>query len=242
MSYHRILLKISGEALENKKNGTLYDPAVLDDLLAVIEEIRKRKIGLGIVVGGGNVWRGREAPALGLEKASGDYMGMLATIMNGIALQSYFSSHASLPVHVLSALPFPNCVETYSRRLGLSYLDQGDVLIFAGGTGNPFFTTDSAAALRARELGMDAILMGKNGVDGVFDSDPRKNPNAKFIPDATYEEILSRDLGVMDQTALGLLEGSDIEVRVFNMDPASNALKVLSGAKIGTRIHSSKAR
>ncbi len=235
MEFKRILLKISGEALEDKENHQNYNPKVLDDVFKTVKAITERGVQVAMVVGGGNIWRGNLAPTIGIEQATGDYMGMLATIMNAMALQGYFEKNG-LKVRVLSALPVNACCEPYIRRKAIRHLEKGRVIIFAGGIGSPFFTTDTGAALRAKEIDADSIFMGKNGVDGVFDDDPRKNPNAKLISKMTYHEMLEKNLKVMDNTAVGLLENSNIKIHVFNMNSTDNAVKIIDGEKIGTVI------
>jgi uridylate kinase len=172
---------------------------------------------------------------IGIEQAQGDYMGMLGTIMNAMAIQNAVELK-NIECRVMSAINVPQCCEPYIRRKAVHHLEKGRVVVFAGGTGNPYFTTDSCATLRALEVGADAILMAKNGVDGVFDSDPRKNPNAKMIKRLSFHEVVNRQLGVMDLTAVAMLQGKDIQVRVFNMDERSNFEKVLKGEDVGTTI------
>ena len=233
--YKRILIKISGEALEDRENNQHYDPKVLDEVFKMVKDITELGSEVAIVVGGGNIWRGKLAPTIGIDQANGDYMGMLATVMNAIALQGFFEKNG-LDTRIMSALPINACCEPYIRRKAMRHLEKKRVVIFAGGVGSPFFTTDTATALRAKEIGADAILMGKNGVDGVYDDDPRVNKNAKLIKKITYQEILSKGLKVMDNTAVGLLLDSDISIRVFNMSDPNNAVKIISGEDIGTFI------
>ncbi|MFA6830170.1 MAG: UMP kinase [Bacilli bacterium] len=235
MTYKRILLKISGEALEDKENSQIYNPAVLEKVCSTIKKVTALGVQVGMVVGGGNIWRGNLSDKIGIEQATGDYMGMLATIMNAMAVQGYFEKQG-LKVRVMSALPLESCVETYVRRKAIRHLEKGNVVIFAGGVGSPFFTTDTGAALRAKEINADGIFMGKNGVDGVFDDDPRKNPDAKLLKKITYSELLAKGLKVMDNTAVGLLSGSDIDIHVFNMADTDNVLRIIQGEDIGTLI------
>jgi uridylate kinase len=234
-TYKRILLKISGESLEDKKNHTPYDPAFLERIYKVVKSITSKGTEVALVVGGGNIWRGNMAAALGIDRASGDYMGMLATIMNAMAIQSYFEEKGMV-TRVMSAIPVNDCCEPYIRRKAIRHLEKKRIVIFSAGVGSPFFTTDTAAALRAKEIGADCILMGKNGVEGIYDDDPKLNPAAKFIKKITFQQLLSRNLKVMDNTAVGLLIGSPIVVRVFNMADPSNAIKVVEGSDIGTTI------
>lgn len=197
-NYKRILLKLSGEAL--KGEGDIYDPNYLQQVYDIVKKITDMQTEVAIVVGGGNIWRGRLASTLGIEQTTGDYMGMLATIMNAMCLQSYFENRG-LITRVMSAIPVNQCCEPYIRRKAVRHLEKKRVVIFAGGIGSPYFTTDTAAALRAKEIGADGIFMGKNGVEGVYDDDPRTNPNAKLIKKITYQEILAHGLKVMDSTA-----------------------------------------
>jgi uridylate kinase len=233
--YKRILLKISGEALEDKKNHQNYNPEFLNQIYEIVNEITKMGTEVALVVGGGNIWRGNLAESLGIERCQGDYMGMLATIMNAMALQSFFEKHG-LKTRVMSAIPVNECCEPYIRRKAITHLDYKEVVIFAAGIGSPYFTTDTAAALRAKEINADGIFMGKNGVEGVYDDDPRTNPKAKLVKKITYQEILSQGLKVMDNTAVGLLSDSNIKIHVFNMNNPENAIKVLNGEDIGTLI------
>ena len=234
--YKRIIIKLSGEALADSKDGSIFDREKLERIANVVKEIHEAGVEIGIVVGAGNIWRGRMADQIGIEQAQADYMGMLGTIMNGMAIQNALELKG-LSTRVMSAINVPQCCEPYIRRKAMSHLSEGRIVIFAGGTGNPYFTTDSCATLRALEVKADAILMAKNGVDGVFDSDPRKNPNAKLLADLTYHEVVERKLAVMDLTAVAMLEGKDVVVRVFNMDHPSSFLQVLSGETIGTVLH-----
>lgn len=234
-NYKRILLKLSGEAL--KGEGDIYDSNYLQQVYNIVKKITDMGTEVAIVVGGGNIWRGRLASTLGIEQTTGDYMGMLATIMNAMCLQSYFENKG-LITRVMSAIPVNQCCEPYIRRKAVRHLEKKRVVIFAGGIGSPYFTTDTAAALRAKEIGADGIFMGKNGVEGVYDDDPRTNPNAKLIKKITYQEILAQGLKVMDSTAVGLLAESDIDVRVFNMNEPENAVRVVNGEDLGTLVSS----
>ena len=234
--YKRIIIKLSGEALADSKDGSIFDREKLENIACVVKQIHDSGVQIGIVVGAGNIWRGRMADKIGIEQAQADYMGMLGTIMNGMAIQNALEQKGLL-TRVMSAINVPQCCEPYIRRKAIAHLESGKITIFAGGTGNPYFTTDTCATLRALEVKADAILMAKNGVDGVYDSDPRKNKNAKPLPDLTYHEVVERKLAVMDLTAVAMLEGKDVVVRVFNMDEPSSFLKVLSGESIGTTIH-----
>lgn len=233
--YKRIMIKISGEALEDKENHLPYKPDFIESIYTMVNQICQKGVEIMIVVGGGNIFRGRVASSIGVDRATGDYMGMLATIMNAMALQSYFESRG-LDCRVMSALPLNACCEPYIRRKALRHLEKKRVVIFAAGIGSPYFTTDTCTALRAKEMMADCIFMGKNGVDGVYSDDPRQNRKAKLLRKITYHEILAESLQVMDNTAVGLLEDTDIEIRVFNMADPQNAVRLVEGEEIGTLI------
>ncbi len=236
--YNRILLKISGEALKGDGNE-IYSKKFLGEIYDIVKKITDSGTEVAIVVGGGNIWRGNLASSLNIERSCGDYMGMLATIMNAEALQSFFENHG-LETRVMSALHVNQVCEPYIQRRAIRHLEKKRIVIFAGGIGSPYFTTDTCAALRAKEINADGIFMGKNGVEGVYDDDPRKNPNAKLIKKASYQEILAKGLKVMDATALGLLLDSKVDVRVFNMNTPENAVRVVNGEDLGTLITNSK--
>jgi uridylate kinase len=208
----RMLIKISGEYLKSSDDSIL-DINKLNSLALQIKELQK-DYEVGLVVGGGNIWRG--AGSIGMDRAQADYMGMLATIMNALAIQNSCENNGIEAV-VYSALEAPKVAEPYIRRNAINNLKKGRVAIFAGGTGHPFFTTDTAAALRAADIGANYILMAKNGVDGVFSSDPKKDKNAKFYEHITYDEVLSKKLSVMDQTALTICRDNNIKLIVFNI-------------------------
>ena len=231
--YKRIVLKLSGEALADQKG--ILDQKKLALVANIVKQISDAGVSIGIVVGAGNIWRGRLAESIGIEQAVGDYMGMLGTIINALAIQSAIEKNG-IVCKVMSSINVNQVCEPYIRRKAIHHLDRGQVVIFAGGTGNPYFTTDTTATLRALEVGAEAILMAKNKVDGVFDSDPRVNPEAKLIPELSFRELLERKLGVMDLTAVAMLEGKNIKIHVFNMEQEESFLKVLHGEKIGTII------
>lgn len=233
--YNRILLKLSGEAL--KGNRETYDPQYLQSIYDIVKRITDMDTQVCIVVGGGNIWRGSLAADLGVERTTGDYMGMLATIMNAMCIQSFFENKG-LNTRVMSSIPVDQCCEPYIRRRAIRHLEKKRVVIFAGGVGSPFFTTDTCAALRAKEMNVDGIFVGKNGVDGVYDADPRKEKNAKLLKKISYKDILSMGLTILDSSAISLLMDSDIETRVFNMNNPENAVKVIEGEDIGTIISS----
>ena len=232
--FSRILLKLSGEALMGKLDyGT--DADEVQRLAKQVGAIRDRGVEVAIVVGAGNIYRGMKAAAAGMDRATGDYMGMLATLLNALTISDALEQ---LGVHtrVQSAINVSQVAEPYIRRRAIRHLEKNRVVIFAAGTGNPFFTTDTAAALRALEIGAQAILMGKNGVDGVLDSDPRENPDARLIPELTHLEAIERGLKVMDTTALSLCMDNRVPLYVFNLDDESNIERVVRGERIGTII------
>jgi uridylate kinase len=232
--YGRVLLKLSGEALMGELDyGT--DP---DRVQAVAEEIatvHARGVEIAIVVGGGNIYRGLAAAAKGMDRATGDYMGMLATVLNGLALQDALEK-LEVPTRLQSALTISEVAEPYIRRRAMRHLEKGRIVIFAAGTGNPFFTTDTAAALRAAELHAEVILMAKNGVKGVYTADPALDPTAEFIPEITHKDALTRGLQVMDSTAFALCMDNNLPIVVFNMSDARNIDKIVSGERVGTLV------
>ncbi len=237
MKYQRVLIKISGEALRSgRKDDRILDASKLKETAEEIKQIYDTHPGImiAVVVGAGNIWRGVFAEEIGIERATADYMGMLGTIINAMALQSALHD-AGVSSRVMSSIEVPSVAERYIRKRALRHLEKGRLVIFAGGTGNPYFTTDTTAALRAMEINANAILMAKNGVDGVYTSDPRIDKNAKIIKELTFKELIDKNLKVMDQTAASLIQNSDIEIRVFAMQKG-NMLKVLSGDNIGTTI------
>ena len=231
--YKRILLKLSGEALQGSGNFGI-DPSVLDRMALEIGQLVGIGIQVGLVIGGGNLFRGAELSAAGLDRVTGDHMGMLATTMNALAMRDALE-RSNIPTTAMSAIPMSGVVDRYDRRSALRCLEQGDVVIFSAGTGNPFFTTDSAAALRAIE--MDAELMIKaTKVDGVYDSDPMKNPDAVKYDTLTYDDVLDRKLGVMDLTAICLCRDHNMPVRVFEMDKVGALVNIVVGGNEGTLI------
>ena len=234
--YKTVILKVSGESLADEGDKTILDSAKLSSIASSIKEAHDLGVHIGLVVGAGNIWRGKLAQKVGIEQATGDYMGMLGTIVNALALQSALED-LGLSTRVMSSLNVPQVSEPYIRRKALSHLEKGRVVIFAGGTGNPFFTTDTTASLRALEMKADAIIMGKNGVEGVYDSDPRLNPDAKLLQELTYKEVLDRNLGVMDLTAVTMLKDKGIVIRVFNMDDFGSLVGVIQGNMMGSTIH-----
>ncbi|MCQ2792668.1 MAG: UMP kinase [Bacilli bacterium] len=234
MKYKRILIKISGEALADETNHLILDKKKLEEIAKVVKKLHDMKVQVGIVVGAGNIWRGKLAHSISLDQATGDYMGMIATIINANAL-AYTIERYKVKSRVLSSLEVKSVIEPYSRVHAISRLKNGEAIIFAAGTGNPYFTTDTAAALRAIEIEADAIFMAKNGVDGVYTADPRKNKNAKLIKKISFQECVNRKLGVMDLTALTTLMSNNnkIRIHVFGMKEM-NFLKVAKGENVGT--------
>jgi uridylate kinase len=231
-AFERILLKLSGEALM----GDLDYGADRDRIAAIAEQVRRIQeegVEVAVVVGGGNIYRGLAGTAAGMDRATGDYMGMLATVLNALALQDALEKLGA-HTRVQSAIEISEVAEPYIRRRAMRHLEKGRIVIFAAGTGNPFFTTDTAAALRALEIHAEAILMAKNGVEGVFDADPRVSPDAKFLPELTHREAIERRLAVMDSTALSLCMDNALPIYVFNMDDEENIFRIVSGERVGT--------
>ena len=230
----RVILKISGEALAGA-NGTGINAAYVKKIASEIEALYKKVDEIGIIVGAGNIWRGRDAAENDMNRASADYMGMLGTILNSLALQNALES-LGIPTRVMSSLSIPSVCEPYLRRKALSHLQKKMIVIFGGGTGNPFFSTDTAAALRAAEMEADCILMAKNGVDGVYNDDPRKNPDAKRYSTLTYDEMLSKHLMFMDLTSATLCRENKIKIIVFDMNVEGNIARIVDNPEIGTII------
>ncbi len=231
--YKRVLLKLSGEALAGDQ-GYGIDPKVVDDLAEQILPIVRDGVQLAIVVGGGNIFRGLAGSAEGMDRAQADYIGMLATVMNALALQDAFERHGIFS-RVQSAINMQEVSEPYIRRRAMRHLDKGRVVILAAGTGNPYFTTDTTAALRACELDVDC-LMKATKVDGVYDSDPVKNPDAKKFERITYMEVLNRGLHVMDATATSLCMDNDMPMIVFDLTEPGNISRALKGENVGTTV------
>ncbi len=233
--YSRVLLKISGEALQGE-TGFGIDPDVVEDIADQISEVvdPERGVGLGVVIGGGNIFRGQLLAERGLNRATGDHMGMLATVINALALQDAFEKKG-LDTRVMSALRIFEAAEPYIRRRAIRHLEKGRVVIFAAGTGNPYFSTDTAAALRASEIGAEVLLKATK-VDGVYDSDPMLNPNARYFPELSYMEAIERRLKVMDTTALSLAMENKLPIIIFNLTTRGNIKRVLAGEKVGTLV------
>ncbi len=231
-AFKRVLLKLSGEALMGAlEYGT--DSERVAAIAGQITRVNARGVELAIVVGGGNIYRGLAGAAAGMDRATGDYMGMLATVLNALALQDALEKQGA-HTRVLSAITVREVAEPYIRRRAIRHLEKGRVVIFAAGTGNPFFTTDTAAALRASEVHAEAILMAKNGVAGVYTADPREDPSAELIPEITHMDAVRRGLRVMDATALTLCAENHVPICVFDMDGEGNVEKVVSGEEVGT--------
>ena len=238
-TFQRVLIKLSGEALMGDRDfGT--DPGEVSRIADEIAGLVDRRIEVAVVVGGGNIYRGIDGASRGMDRATGDYMGMMATLLNALTLQDALESRGRF-TRVLSAIDVREVAEPYIRRRAMRHLEKGRIVIFAAGTGNPFFTTDTAAALRALEIHADAILMAKNGVEGVYDCDPASNPDAEFIPEMTHMEALERGLGVMDSTALSLCMDHELPIHVFNMAVDGNMDRIVSGEKVGTLVSQSSA-
>jgi uridylate kinase len=235
MTYKRIMLKLSGESLSKDGKGQGIHQPTLDKISKDIAAVVKKGIQVVVVVGGGNIWRFRDTQESGIERTASDTMGMLATIMNGVALQAALEANGIF-CRVASAIQVPQVAEPYIRRRVMRHLEKGRVVICAGGTGNPFFTTDSAAALRALELSCEIVLKATN-VDGVYDKDPNKHDDAKLYKELTFQEALEKHLNVMDQAAFSLCQDQDLPIRVFNFSKEGNLMKAAMGEDIGTLVH-----
>ncbi len=231
--YRRVLLKLSGEALQGGQ-GSGIDPQVLARVAGELAQVRRSGVELGVVLGGGNIFRGVAGAAQGMDRATADQMGMLATVINGLALRDALT-RAGVEARLMSAVEVGGAVERFARERALRHLEKGRVVIFAGGTGNPFFTTDTAAALRALEIGAQCLLKGTQ-VDGVYDRDPRKDPAARRFPRISYQEVLERGLRVMDGAAVALAQEGRLPVVVFDMHREGNILRVVKGEEIGTLV------
>src|SRR5215211_2003749 len=238
-AFSRILLKLSGEALMGSLDyGT--DPAEVERISRKVHEVAGRGVEVALVVGAGNIYRGLDAAAEGMDRATADYMGMLATVLNALTLQDALEKLGA-HTRVLSAIQVTEVAEPYIRRRAIRHLEKGRTVIFAAGTGNPFFTTDTAAALRALEIHAEVILMAKHGVEGVYDADPRVNPDAGFLPEISHRQAIERGLRVMDSTALSLCMDNDLPIYVFNMADERNIDRIVSGERVGTLVSSKPA-
>ena len=234
LAFKRILLKLSGEALMGELDyGT--DPVQIGAIARQVARVRDRGVQVAIVVGAGNIYRGVAGVAMGMDRATADYMGMVATVLNALTLQDALEK---IDVHtrVQSAITISEVAEPYIRRRAIRHLEKGRVVIFAAGTGNPFFTTDTAAALRALEVHAEALLMAKNGVEGVYDADPRVTPEASFLPEITHRQAIEQRLEVMDSTALSLCMDNTLPIYVFNMDDEANIDRIVCGERVGTLV------
>ena len=231
--FRRVLLKLSGESLMGEREYGM-DRGTIDAVAEEIVEVQSSGVETAVVVGAGNIYRGMAAAAEGMDRATADYAGMLATVLNSLALQDALEDRGAY-TRVLSALELKEVAEPYIRRRAIRHLEKGRVVIFAAGTGNPFFTTDTAAALRALEINADVILMAKHGTQGVYDDDPRRDPDAQFLPELTHREAIERGLKVMDTTALSLCMDNNLPIHVFALADG-NIRRVLAGERVGTII------
>lgn len=230
--FKRVVLKLSGEALAGN-TGFGINPPTIKDVVKEIKDIYELGVEISIVVGGGNIWRGHIGAEVGMERAQADYMGMLATIMNALALQDALEN-SGVPTRVQTSINMSQIAEPYIRRKAIRHLEKKRVVIFAGGTGNPYFSTDTAAALRATEINADVILMAKNNVDGVYDADPRTNADATKFEELTHLDVISKGLQVMDSTASSLSMDNNVPLIVFNLNESGNIRRVILGENIGT--------
>jgi len=233
--YNRVMLKVSGEALMGDQGYGLNPPTVAR-IAAEVKAVHDLGVEVCMVIGGGNIFRGLQGSAQGMERTTADYMGMLATVMNALAMQAALEA-LGVFTRVISAIPMDQICEPYIRRRAVRHLEKKRVCIFTAGTGNPYFTTDTAAALRANEMACDAIFMGKNGVDGVYDKDPRTNPDAKRYDRISYDEALSRNLKVMDTSALALARDNNLPIVVFSLDEPGGFRGILAGKGTYTIVH-----
>ena len=232
--YKRVLYKLSGEALAGRK-GFGIDSEVVNKITSQIVEVVKQGVEVAIVVGGGNIWRGKTGEELGMERATADSMGMLATVMNSLALQDSLEQKG-VDTRVLTSVEMKAMAEPYIRRRAIRHLEKGRVAIFAAGIGNPYFSTDTTAALRAKEIGAEAILMGKNGVDGVYSADPKLDSTATKYDKLSYMDIMNKGLTIMDSTAITFCMDNHLPIIVFSIDDADNIVKVVSDSNLGTII------
>lgn len=230
--YKRVIIKLSGEALAGEK-GFGIDESMLEYIVEQIKKVREENVEVGIIIGGGNFWRGRQA--LNMEKSAADHMGMLATVMNSIALQDALEAHG-IPTRVQTALTITRVAEPYILRKALHHFEKGRIVIFACGTGNPFFSTDTGAALRAAEINAEVLLLAKN-VDGIYDSDPKTNPSAKKFDELSYLDVIQKGLHAMDTTAISLCMENKIPIIAFALKEKDSIVRVVNGERIGTIIH-----
>ena len=230
--YKRVVLKLSGEAMAGQ-SGFGIDPATIKEMVKEIKEVQALGVEIAIIVGGGNIWRGITGAEMGMERAQADYMGMLATVMNSLALQDVLENNG-VPTRVQTSIDMRQIAEPFIRRRAIRHLEKGRVVIFAAGTGNPYFSTDTLAALRAAEVNADVILMAKNNVDGVYDADPRQDANATKFDNLSHLDVIAKGLKVMDSTASSLSMDNDIPLVVFNLNEPGNIRRVVLGESIGT--------
>ena len=230
--YKRVVLKLSGEAMAGQ-SGFGIDPATIKEIVKEIKEVHALGVEIAIIVGGGNIWRGITGAEMGMERAQADYMGMLATVMNSLALQDVLENNG-VPTRVQTSIDMRQIAEPFIRRRAIRHLEKGRVVIFAAGTGNPYFSTDTLAALRAAEVNADVILMAKNNVDGVYDADPRQDANATKFDNLSHLDVIAKGLKVMDSTASSLSMDNDIPLVVFNLNEPGNIRRVVLGESIGT--------
>ena len=233
LAYSRVLLKLSGEALAGDK-GYGHDFGIVDRLTDEVKAVREAGADLGVVIGGGNIMRGSQASKQGMDRVSADYMGMLATIINALAIQDILE-RKGIETRVMTAIRMEALAEPYIRRRAVRHLEKGRVVIFAGGTGNPYFSTDTAAVLRALEIEA-AVIMKGTGVDGIYTADPRKDPSAKFLPEVTYQDAIVQGLGVMDANAFALCKDNNLPIKVFNINQPGAIVRILKGERIGTTV------
>ena len=230
--YKRVVLKVSCEAMAGQ-SGFGIDPATIKEMVKEIKEVHALGVEIAIIVGGGNIWRGITGAEMGMERAQADYMGMLATVMNSLALQDVLENNG-VPTRVQTSIDMRQIAEPFIRRRAIRHLEKGRVVIFAAGTGNPYFSTDTLAALRAAEVNADVILMAKNNVDGVYDADPRQDANATKFDNLSHLDVIAKGLKVMDSTASSLSMDNDIPLVVFNLNEPGNIRRVVLGESIGT--------
>jgi len=239
VKFGRVLLKLSGESLKGER-GHGIDPDALDYMAGEIKSVTSMGVELGIVVGGGNIWRGSEAETEGMDRATADYAGMLATVISALALQDAMERKHGLDTRTLSAINIQQVAEPYIRRRAIRHLEKRRVVLFAAGTGNPFVTTDTGSALRALEIDAEVLLMAKNDVDGVYDKDPKTNPDAVRYDHITYLNAIERRLGVMDSTALSLCMEHNVPIVVFDLFDKGNLANIVRGEKVGTLVSENK--
>jgi uridylate kinase len=230
--YKRVLLKLSGEALQNAETGASLDPRMLVNIAQQVKAVREMGVEIAIVVGGGNIFRGLNSENSGISRTTGDHMGMLATVINSLALQSALEK-TGVQTRVMTAITMPSLAEPFIRRRAVRHLEKGRVVIFGAGTGNPYFTTDSAAALRASEIHADAVIKGTK-VDGIYTADPKKDPSATRYSEITYDEAIRQQLKIMDAAAFSLCQENNIPIIVFNFFKENEIIRVLKGESVGT--------